>query len=188
MKRFASLLAVLLALLPSLVLAQEVPQGGQPVGDPSVFDDPGMHFQAPAGYKLLGKHPVNEEELGDDPQTVAGWTSGEKPPKVILIQQESFDGDLSSFDGVYEQQLRSQFDDALISHKESISLQNGMPAMFMEMTSGSGFNERKGYVVIWADGARGVAIMLMAQLGDLNDATAKRVLSDATAVRYPAGR
>jgi hypothetical protein len=188
MKRFAPILAALLTLLPSLALAQGAPQGAQPQGDPSVYDDPAMHFQAPAGYKLLGKHPVSEEDLGEDPQTVAGWSSGDKPPKVIVIQQESYDGDLSGFDGVFEQQLRSQFDDALISHKESISLQNGMPAMFMEMTAGSGFNERKGYVVLWADGARGVAITLMAQLGDVDEATAKRVLSDASAVRYPVGR
>jgi hypothetical protein len=185
MKRFASLLALSVMLVASPAFAQESPD--QPT-DPTVYDDPAMHFQAPAGYKLLAKHPIDEARLSDDPQTVAGWTSADKPPKVILIQQESYEGDVTGFDGVFEQQLRQQLQDALISHKESISLRNGMPAMFMDITAGSGFNERKGYAVIWADGARGVAIMLMTQLGDMDDATAKRLLSNASAVRYPVGR
>jgi hypothetical protein len=63
-----------------------------------------------------------------------------------------------------------------------------MPAMFVEMTSGEGFNVQKAYVLLWADGQRGVALVLMTQLNDISADTARQLLSDVTAVRYPVGR
>jgi hypothetical protein len=185
MNRAVLLVVVIAALLPFAVAAQTVPTA--PTPDPQVYDDPGMHFRAPDGFNLVGRRPIALDELTGDPQFVAGWRMA-KPTRAITIQQESYDGDVSGFESVFEQQLRNQYEDALVQHQESMSLRNGMPAEYMELTAGSGFDERKGYIVIWADGTRGVALMLMTQAGDLDSDTAKRLLSDASAVRYPVGR
>jgi hypothetical protein len=63
-----------------------------------------------------------------------------------------------------------------------------MPAEFMEMSTGSGFNVAKFYILLWSDGQRGISILLSAQLNDLSGDAAQRLMSDATAVRYPTGR
>ena len=47
---------------------------------------------------------------------------------------------------------------------------------------------QKIYLVVWADGQRGVAITLLGPLNDLNGTIARQLLSDASAVRYPVGR
>jgi hypothetical protein len=185
MNRVALLFAILAVALPCAATAQVIPAS---TPDPQVYDDPGMHFRAPDGFVLVGRRPIGVESLSGDPHVVAAWRNSRMPPRVITIQQESYEGDVDGFESLFEQQLRNQYQDALIQHQEPMSLRNGMPAMFMELTAGSGFDERKGYIIIWADGTRGVAITLLAQIGDLDIGTAKRLLSDASAVRYPAGR
>jgi hypothetical protein len=47
---------------------------------------------------------------------------------------------------------------------------------------------QKFYLLMWADGTRGVAILLNAQMNDLDDSKARQLMSDATAVRYPTDR
>ena len=84
--------------------------------------------------------------------------------------------------------MREQFQSAVFKNKTNTTLRNGMPAIFVEMTSGEGFSVQKAYVLLWADGQRGVALVLMTQLNDISTSTARELLSDATAVRYPVGR
>jgi hypothetical protein len=64
-----------------------------------------------------------------------------------------------------------------------------MPAMFIEVSAGSGFDVQKDYLLEWVDGARGVVIMLGTGFGDIGPDTAKELLlSDVSAVRYPVER
>jgi hypothetical protein len=56
------------------------------------------------------------------------------------------------------------------------------------MTSGEGFSSQKIYILMWADSQRGVAVVLQTQLGDIDATTARVMLSDASAVRYPIDR
>jgi hypothetical protein len=184
MNRLALLLAALVLAAPCAAGAQVVPT---PPSHPQTYDDPAMHFEAPPGFVLVAKHPVDERSLGENPQIVAAWRMAQ-PPRVIMIQQEAFDGDVNGFEAAYEQQVRNQSSNALFSHQEHMSLENGMPAVFMEVTIGSGFNEQKGYIVCWADGTRGVALVLFTQIGDIDEETARQLLSNASAVAYPAGR
>jgi hypothetical protein len=58
----------------------------------------------------------------------------------------------------------------------------------MEMSAGSGFNIQKFYILLWSDGQRGVAVLLQSQLNDLDGDSARRMMSDASAVRYPVNR
>lgn len=153
------------------------------------YDDPAMHFHAPAGFQPVGQRQIPLAQLKDDPSVVAGWINPDKDhPRRIIIQQEYFTGDVHAFQSQYEGQLRDQFDNPLFKEKNDTPLRNGMPAIFEAMTTGSGFNVQKFYFLLWADGKRGVAITLQGPLSDLNATMARQLLSDASAVRYPVGR
>jgi hypothetical protein len=52
---------------------------------------------------------------------------------------------------------------------------------------GSGFDSRKEYAVVWADGARGIVLSVTSNVGELGADRAKAMLHDVTAVRYPLG-
>lgn len=190
MKRTALILLACAALVgvPRGLLAQQATPQPTPA-DWMVYDDPAMHFHAPAGFQPVGQRQIPLKALKDDPSIVAAWINPDKNhPQRIVIQQEFFTGDVHSFQSQYEGQLRDQFDTPLFKDKQNIALKNGMPAIFEAMTSGSGFNVQKMYFLIWADGQRGIAITVLAPLNDLDDAKALQLLSDASAVRYPVGR
>lgn len=190
MKRIALIVLACAALIaaPRGLLAQEATPQPTP-SDWMVYDDPAMHFHAPAGFQPVGQRQIPVNKLGDDPTIVAGWIDPDKNhPRRIIIQQEFFTGDVHGFQSEFEGQLRDQFDTPLFKDKENIALKNGMPAIFEAMTSGSGFNVQKFYFLIWADGQRGVAITLQGPLNDLDSTKARQLLSDASAVRYPVGR
>jgi hypothetical protein len=190
MIRFAFALLVCAALVasPRIVLAQ----GATPQPTPSdwmAYDDPAMHFRAPVGFQPIGQRQIPVTKLGDDPMVVAGWIYPQKDHlRRLVIQQEYFQGDVHAFQSEYEGQLRDQYDTPLFKDKQNLALKNGMPAIFEVMTTGEGFNVQKFYMLLWADGQRGVVILLNAPVNDLNDADALRIVSDASAVRYPVGR
>ncbi len=192
MKRIALILLACVALIgvPRALLAQDEDATPQPTpADWMVYDDPAMHFRAPDGFRPVGQRQIPVEKLGDDPTIVAAWIYPDKDnPRRLVIQQESFTGDYNAFQGEFESQLRDQFDTPLFKNKETIKLRNGMPAIFEEMTSGSGFNVQKFYLLMWADGERGVAVTLQTQVNDLDETKARQLMSDATAVRYPDNR
>jgi hypothetical protein len=191
MKRTALILLACVALVaaPRNLLAQDATPQPTP-SDWMVYDDPAMHFHAPAGWYPIGQRQITPDKLGDDPVIVAAWVFPDKDhPRKLVIQQEYFQGDLNAWQPEYEGQLRDQVDTPLFKNKQNIKLRNGMPALFEQMTSGSGFNVQKFYLLMWADGTRGVAIMINSQLNDdLDDTKARQIMSDATAVRYPTDR
>jgi hypothetical protein len=191
MKRVVLLSLLALAVLiarPTALFAQ-VLSAPTPTPDPHTYSDPAMTFHAPQAFVLAANRPLELASLGGDPQPVAGWVYPDKDhPRALIIEQQVFDGNVGDFDGIYEQGLRSKFDGALFKDKTNIALSNGMPAIFMTMSSGEGFDIQKLYIVIWADGSRGVALVLKTQLDDIDVPTARRMLSDVSATRYPAGR
>ena len=187
MKRRALLLLAALLAFPFASSAQEATPTPAPI-NPMVYDDPGMHFQAPAGYRPVGQRRIALDDLGSGPQVVAAWISPGDRPNRLLVQIEAYGGDLEQYETSYTQTLRESYGDALVKNKERMALKNGMPAMFMEGSFGSGFDTTKLYMVIWIDGARGCALTIVAPLGALDTATAKHLLSDVSAVRYPLGR
>ncbi len=191
MKRTALILLACAALVvaPRASLAQQTAPEPTPA-DWMVYDDPAMHFHAPAGFQPIGQRQIPINKLGEDPSVVAAWVFPDKDHlRKIVIQQEYFHGsDAGAFLSEYENQMRDSFSDPLFKNKQNFSLKNGMPAIYEEMTSGSGFNVQKIYLVVWADGQRGVAITLLGPLNDLNGTIARQLLSDASAVRYPVGR
>ena len=187
MTRRSLLLCAALLLVPLGAFAQEAPPTPKP--NFQEYNDDAMHFVAPPSYHPVGQHRVSLDDLSEDPQVVAAWVSGDAArPKKMLIQMQSYEGPLDGFEATYEQVLRNAFGDALIRDKERTSLKNGMPAVYFEMTEGTGFEAATMYVYCWVDGVRGVALSVTAQVGEMNSATAKQLLSDASAVQYPRDR
>lgn len=187
MNRKTLLLFCALLLLPAVVFAQETQSTPRP--DPRVYTDAAMRFVAPEGFRALGQRQIPVEALGSDPQVVAAWVQPDaERSRQLLIQQQAFDGSADAYASDYQQFLRNAYGDALVKNKENMSLRNGMPAVYMEMTTGNGFNTQKFFLISWADGVRGVTLSLSAPVGELDKATALRVLSDASAVRYPRNR
>lgn len=191
MKRaFVILVLVCAAALVSPVALRA--QQATPMPTPAdwqVYDDPAMHFHAPDGFRPIGQRQISVEKLGDDPVIVAAWIYPDKDhPRRLIIQQEYFEGDYKAFDSQLESQLRDQYDNPFFKNKQDTKLRNGMPAEFMEMSAGSGFNVQKFYILLWSDGQRGVAVLLQSQLNDLDGDSARRLMSDASAVRYPINR
>ena len=184
MKPFLAMLA--------LVATLDAMPTPQPTATPDwhVYNDPAMHFRAPDGFFPIGQRHVAVGDLTEDQATtVAGWIYPLKDHvRRLVIQQEYYDGDVSGFDSVLESQMRDQFQDAFFKNKEHTTLKNGMPAMFVDMSSGEGFNIQKVFMLIWADGQRGVVVSVACALGDLDTNAARALLTDATAVRYPIGR
>ncbi|HVA29115.1 MAG TPA: hypothetical protein VNF68_13110 [Candidatus Baltobacteraceae bacterium] len=177
--------AFVLALLPVALGAQEA----TPTPNPLVYADAAMHCRIPDGWYSGGRRFIPLNELGDDPVPVAQWITkvGDRYRKIVL-QQQHFEGTLDVFEATLEQQIRGESDDGVVRGKERISLKNGMPAYFITTVAGSGFTTSKSFIVGWIDGQRGIALILTAQIGDIDDAGAKQVLSDCSAVQYPADR
>ena len=158
-----------------------------PPADPLTYTDPGMSFTAPSDAALIKMGPIPVEQLGDDLQTVAQWAvrPGKEDARIIQIQMESYGGPPDAWEGVFESQTHGSSDGTLIRNKQPMTLQNGMPAYYVEVAFGAGFDARKQYAVVWADGARGIVLSYTSRMGDTNEEQAREALKQATAVRYP---
>ncbi len=158
-----------------------------PTPDPHTYSDPAMNFTAPPDAFLMGRRQVDVSQLGNDMQPVARWVlhPGKENAVVIDLSMESFEGPPDQWEGQFESQMHNAADGVLIKNKTPMSLLNGMPAQFVEVTMGSGFDSRKEFAVVWADGTRGIALSIGGRLGDVNAAMARELLKNVTAVRYP---
>ncbi|MDQ2992993.1 MAG: hypothetical protein M3R30_09280 [Candidatus Eremiobacteraeota bacterium] len=187
---FASL--IILALVGAAPETPAPAPTATPVGyvNPHTYDDPAMHFEAPADYIFGGKQEVDSTKI-DGPTVVAIWGKfpGQANQRVLKITIEPYEGkDVTGYEVSTENGLRGKIDGVFIGSKAPMTLTNGMPAYFMSITAGSGFNAMKIYQVIWFDGLRGVALSLSGRLGELTEAEARATLKNASAVRYPRGR
>lgn len=189
MKRFALLLFVVSALLCGAKgYAQEAPDApATPPPDPHVYTDPAMTYTAPADAMLVGRAQVGLNQLGQDLQPVATWIlhPGKEDSRTIQIAMESYNGPPDQWEGVFESQTHGSQEGTLIRNKTRISLLNGMPAYFVEVAFGSGFDAKKEYVVLWADGQRGIALAEVTRMGETSAEEAQQVLKQVTAVAYP---
>jgi hypothetical protein len=174
------------------VLALGLPARAQvtaptPTPDPLVYNDAAMHFQAPPDAHLIGAmQQPTLDSLSQDPTAMATWVVGRgESTKIIQIVMESFTGSLDGWDSTYENALRTNEQATLVKNKEHMLLQNRMPALFLEITQGAGFQTRKIFAEIWIDSQRGVVLSVTSGLGEDDEQTAKRLLSEASAIRYP---
>jgi len=180
------LLTVLLALAAGPA-AQAQTEASGPAPDPLTYTDPAMNFTAPSGAVLVNRQPIAVDQLSSDLQPVAAWLlrPGKEDSRIITLSMEAYSGAPDQWEGVFESQTHSSQDGTLIRNKTPMTLLNGMPATFVEVAYGGGFDARKEYAIVWADGARGIVLAETTRLGDAGADEAKEVLKQATAVRYP---
>ena len=169
----------------AFLLAQVVAPTPSP--DPHLYSDAAMTFVAPPDAILINREEIPINELGQDLEPVAGWVlrAGKEDARTIQISMESYVGPPEQWEGVFESQTHSSGDGMLIRNKTPMTLSNGMPAYFVEIAYGSGFDARKEYAIVWADGQRGIVLSETTRLGDSSPEEAREVLKQATAVRYP---
>jgi len=192
-KRFFIAVAALLAvsLLPAGALRAQVPGPSPTPPDPHVYEDLGMQVRVPPPAVLVGYRHLPLKALGDDPETVAAWVidPGKEDMQAVQLQMEAYDaGPLEGFESTFEDETRPQLEGALVKDKTQVTLKNGMPAYWISITSGSGFDSKKTYAYIWVDGSRGVILSITGRIGEMNAARAHQMLDDVSAVRYPAER
>ena len=60
-----------------------------------------------------------------------------------------------------------------------------MPAVWQEVSMGSGFDTLKRFDYVWVDGVRGIVLAIMGRYGHLDEPMAKKALADAYGVAYP---
>ena len=191
LNRAAILLATILVLIlgttaaPQAQLAQPTPSP-----DPHIYSDPGMNFTAPSNSYLLGRREVDPKQLGEDLEPIARWVirPGQEDAVIIDLSMESFLGPYEQWEGQFESQMHNAADGVLIKNKTPMSLLNGMPATFVEVTMGSGFDSRKEFAVVWADGTRGISLSVAGRLGALSADDARALLRNVTATQYPNDR
>ncbi len=146
-----------------------------------------MTFTAPADAYLVARRVLPMEQLSQDLQPVAAWAvhPGSEDARMIQISMEAYDGAPDQWEGQFESQTHGSQDGTLIRNKTAMTLLNGMPAYFVEVASGSGFDARKEFAIVWADGERGVVLSETSRMGDVTAEQAKEALKQVTAVRYP---
>lgn len=182
------LLLTVLLVVAAGPAAQAQTAAAGPTPDPHTYTDPAMNFTAPPDAVLLNRQPIAVDQLGNDLQPVAAWIlrPGKEDSRMITLSMEAYSGPPDQWEGVFESQTHSSQDGTLIRNKTPMALLNGMPATFVEVAYGGGFDARKEYAIVWADGARGIVLAETTRLGDAGPDEAKEVLKQATAVRYPA--
>ncbi|HTA40570.1 MAG TPA: hypothetical protein VK760_15915, partial [Candidatus Acidoferrales bacterium] len=158
--------------------------------DPHLYVDPGLEFQAPPEAYLAGRRILPAAALGEDLQPVAIWAiyPGKPEVRVLKIEMESFPNNPTQWEGQFESQMHGAQDGVLFKNRTPMQLTNGMPATFVEITYGNGFDAKKEYAVVYADGSRGVVISVTGRIGEANSEESKKWMLNAKAVRYPIDR
>jgi hypothetical protein len=172
-----------------VALAFLIAQMAQPTpeSDPHVYSDPAMTFTAPDKAVLVNHQYIPVNQLSQDLQPVAAWVinPGKEDVRTITLAMEAYGGAPDQWEGQFESQTHSSGDGVLIRNKTPISLLNGMPAYFVEVAYGAGFDARKEYAIVWADGQRGIVLAETSRIGDASADEARQVLKQVTAVQYP---
>jgi hypothetical protein len=177
------------SLLPTLaLLLVALPVAASAADSPNTYTDPAMSFTPPASFtrfNVAAHDPLRFEE----PAVMAFYARGQGTQKVVTIslRMDQFRGDVNAWATTEDNELRANADGAFIK-RTATTLANGMPAMWEEVTVGSGFDQIKTYRYLWADGARGVELSETGRDIAIDEPTAKKDLAQVTAVAYPINR
>ncbi|HEV2261860.1 MAG TPA: hypothetical protein VGR69_06205 [Candidatus Rubrimentiphilum sp.] len=173
--------------------AQEMPSPPPPYATPTPipnsYNDPAMSFVAPSDF-YQAPIPPHDPMNFDNPTTVAEWFRhpGQRDQQIISITMENQDASLAGFEMNTENSLRDSADNVFFKQHQTTTLSNGMPAVWQEISVGSGFDEIKRFDYVWVDGVRGVTLAITARYGEIDEATARKDLANASAVLYPRNR
>lgn len=184
-KKIAVYLALIVACCGEAALAQQ--SEATPAPDPHSYSDPAMTFVAPPEAVLMQRQDVPVGQLSQDLQPIAAWVidPGKENARIIQLAMESYVGPPSQWEAQFESQTHGSQEGTLIRNKTPMTLLNGMPATFVEVAYGAGFDARKEFAIVWADGQRGIVLSETTRIGDATTEKAQADLKQATAVRYP---
>ncbi len=159
--------------------------------DPLSYDDPGMHFKAPAGFERvdLGA-PSQDADESDTSRPAAVFVSnrGRRDQRSIVIEVHPGSDSLDAFEANAEQDLRKGNDSARVDKKEKTALANGMPAYFLRVSSGDGLEAIWRYEYVVVDGTRDIDVTYTAHQGEVDAQAAKDALASLYVVVYPHNR
>jgi hypothetical protein len=175
--RFVALFAVMvLWMLPPAVRAD----------DNLSYDDPGVHYNAPAGWTRVDIPPGAGEEA---PVAIFRKEFGKYDTRVITLKIQNYEDNLARLLSGHESDLRQNSDGVFVEKKEKITLSNGMPAYLFKytMTRDSGGTVRV-YEYLVVDGKRSIDLMFSGRGGSFEDKDAFDAMNTLTVVLYPSGR
>jgi len=158
------------------------------VSGPPEYRDPAMTFVAPSDYVQMAV-PPHDPTTFEQPTVVAAFVKngGTSDAVTITIEMQNFDGRAAGFEQNMENQMREAIDGAFI-RKDEAPLRNGMPAYWVKVTMGTGFNQATRWQYEWADGLRGVVLSVVSRAGTITEQQARDALANVSAVAYPMGR
>ncbi len=183
MKRisFAALAALVLALgSPALAIDQD-------------YNDPAMHFGAPADFTRVPLEAPPDDRSGSNadaakvPVAIYVYHAGKPEAREIVITIDpDYDGALDDFERGHESDMRQGSDGTFVTGKTKITLANGMPAWFVRINSGNEvghFIHRCEYLLV--DGKRSIDVAYVGRQGDFEDKDVVAAFSTLSVVLYP---
>jgi hypothetical protein len=158
--------------------------------DPLSYDDPAMHFQAPAGWERVDLGAAGSED--DAPVAVFAYHRGKSDVRTIAITIKQYDGSLNDLAGTRQSEMRqggTESQAIFINKHEPFTLTNGMPAFEIFSTiSSDSRTQLKNYEYLVVDGRRSIDVTLSGTAGDIDEKSATAALSSLYVVAFPARR
>ncbi|MFN2450281.1 MAG: hypothetical protein ABR508_10935 [Candidatus Baltobacteraceae bacterium] len=176
-----------LGLLTLALLAMLAPlcTGVRAADDANTYNDPAMSFTPPAGFRRV-PIPPHDPRTFEQKSVVAVYVKnpGTQDATAITLTMDNFEGTAAAFAMTSDNDTRSSADGAFIKRSDA-KLSNGMPAVWEEVTVGSGFAQVSSFRYLWADGVRGVTLAETSRYGNVDDRHARADLANVSAVAYP---
>lgn len=181
----------LLAPLAASALAQtppDAPPAQAQTQQGNTFSDPAMSFTPPAEFRRIGV-PPHDPATFDNKTVVAAYVKNPntRDAMTLTVTMENFSGSAAGYSTSSDNDLRGSTDGVFIKQTNT-TLSNGMPAVFEQVTIGSGFAQMEAYRYLWADGVRGVTVQETARYGSLDAKHAMADMASLSAVAYPKNR
>ncbi|MFY9781689.1 MAG: hypothetical protein WAJ85_14400 [Candidatus Baltobacteraceae bacterium] len=163
--------------------------GANAAGSPR-YDDPGMSYQAPAGWQRVDL-PQTESAPDERRPPAAAFSKdfGKGDRRAIVVDIQPYDGGLERLANDKDEELRRGSDDTRITAHERTALADGMPAYWLCADQGSELGSlvrRCEYVVF--DGQRSIVVTYVGRQGYFDEKEARSALASLYVVLYPAGR
>ncbi len=150
------------------------------------FSDPAMSFVAPSDFQKVPVPPHDPAKF-EQKSVVAAFMKnpGKQNAVSITITMDNFEiPSAAAFATNADNDLRGSTDGVFIKRTDT-KLANGMPAVFEEVTIGTGFDQMTMYRMLWADGVRGVIVEEVARLGSIDTRKARADMANLSATAYP---
>ncbi len=173
-KSFFVLCSFLLLAIPAYAQVAPTPA---PTPDTHVYDDHAMHLVVPSSFTLVGRRTIPVAQLSGKLQPLAGWfKQSHRDHMAIALMAEADNEPLNAWLVTFKNEIREEIDNVFIKDTTSGTLKNWMPAYWVSLSYGSGFDSRKREGWVWSDGQRGIFLSIDFPLDAISDKEAKAPL------------